>query len=341
MTSNPPTQEEWKDLYEAARMFKELAPWKWMEDPDVFGVENPETGETGYCCIMGALGEVLGLLVYLGSEGLALYEGLQSGKITIEDGDLFARQKCLAVTFDDREMLDNKDLGIIKSLGLKFRGRQSWPSFRSHLPGFMPWYLTGAEARFLGLAIRQAMSVAERLREDSSVLTPPQKGVYLVASIATEDDKPVLREKWCKPAAYEAKKVQVSIDQVRSARIKANSRKVDNIWEGDFFYAPFVVEEGEKPFYPYIALYAVHNDHYVLNFFLASHAGFEVEFLENFLAFLENAKVLPKAIMVNKDIAYDFFKPVAESLGISLKKAKNLEAINDTRDALFRNMAMH
>lgn len=164
MTSNPPTQEEWKDLYEAARMFKELAPWKWMEDPDVFGVENPETGETGYCCIMGALGEVLGLLVYLGSEGLALYEGLQSGKITIEDEDLFARQNCLAVTFDDREMIDNKDLGIIKSLGLKFRGRQSWPSFRSHLPGFMPWYLTGAEVRFLGLAIRQAMSVAERLR---------------------------------------------------------------------------------------------------------------------------------------------------------------------------------
>jgi len=41
MTSNPPTQEEWKDLYEAARMFKELAPWKWMEDPDVFGVQEP------------------------------------------------------------------------------------------------------------------------------------------------------------------------------------------------------------------------------------------------------------------------------------------------------------
>jgi len=160
---------------------------------------------------MGALGEVLGLLVYLGSDGLALYEGLQSGKLTIEDDDLFARQKCLAVTFDDGEMLDNKDLGVIKSLGLKFRGKQSWPSFRSHLPGFMPWYLTGAEVRFLGLAIRQAMSVAERLRKNPDILTPPQKGVYLVAT-ATEDGKPVWRERWCKPASYETKKVQ-ALDQ--------------------------------------------------------------------------------------------------------------------------------
>jgi hypothetical protein len=339
MTSNPPTQEEWKELYEAARMFKELAPWKWMEDQDVFGVENQETGETGYCCIMGALGEVLGLLVYLGSDGLALYEGLQSGKITIEDDDLFAKQKCLALTFDAREMLDNRDLGIIKSLGLKFRGKQSWPSFRSHLPGFMPWYLTGAEVRFLGLAIRQAMSVAERLRENPDILTPPQKGVYLVASIATEDGKPVWCERWCKPAPYEAKKVQAPIDQVRAARIKANSQKVDNIWEVDFFYAPFVVEEGERPFYPYIALYAVHNDHYVLNFFLESHAGFEVKCLENFLAFLENAKVLPKAIMVKKDVAYDFFKPITDSLGIALKKVKGLEAVEDAKNALISSMA--
>ena len=79
--------------------------------------------------------------------------------------------------------------------------------------------------------------------------------------------------------------------------------------------------------------------YYVLNFFLTSHAGFEVKFLENFLAFLENAKVLPKAIMVNKDVAYDFFKPITDSLGIALKKVKGLEAVEDAKNALISSMA--
>lgn len=138
MANNDPTMDDWKDLFQATKMFKELAPWEWMEDSKVFGIENPEDGKIGYCCVMGALGEVLGLLVYFGSEGLALYEGLQSGKITVEDEDLFAKQNCLAITFDDRDILDKEDLAIIKALGLKFRGRQAWPSFEVTFPALCP-----------------------------------------------------------------------------------------------------------------------------------------------------------------------------------------------------------
>ena len=341
MTRNEPTSREWIDLYETARMFKELAPWQWMEDSDVFGVENPESYEIGYCCVMGTLGEVLGLLVYLGSEGLALYEGLQSGKITADNGDLFARQKCLAITFDDREMLDHKDFEIIKSLGLKFRGRQSWPCFRSHLPGFMPWYLNAVEARFLGLALRQTMEIAERFRDDPGILTPPEQGAYLVAFVTEEGGKPVWREKWRKTAPYEEKRGQAPIDELRLARIKANSKMFENAWEVDFFYAPVVIREGERPFYPYVALYTVHNDHHALNFCLTPYAGFEEKFRENLLAFLENVKILPKTIMVKKDVVYDFFKLVSESLGISLNKVRRLAANEHAKNALFQNMMRH
>ena len=33
----PPSLHEWKALYEAAIEFKELAPWDWMHDTDIFG----------------------------------------------------------------------------------------------------------------------------------------------------------------------------------------------------------------------------------------------------------------------------------------------------------------
>jgi len=33
------------ELYDLAIRLKELAPWRWMEETDLIGIENPETGE--------------------------------------------------------------------------------------------------------------------------------------------------------------------------------------------------------------------------------------------------------------------------------------------------------
>ncbi len=43
-----PTREEWSSLYQVAVDFKRSACWEWMYDDDIFGVVDPETGETAY-----------------------------------------------------------------------------------------------------------------------------------------------------------------------------------------------------------------------------------------------------------------------------------------------------
>lgn len=87
-----------------------------MSDADVFGVQNPETGEMGYCCIMGALGQHLALGVYLGTESLAGYLKIRKGEVTEADPEMLYVNKCLMASFEDRDFLDEPDLGIIKKL---------------------------------------------------------------------------------------------------------------------------------------------------------------------------------------------------------------------------------
>ena len=42
-----PGIREWRRLYESAVRIKEISPWEWMTETDVFGVRSPESGELG------------------------------------------------------------------------------------------------------------------------------------------------------------------------------------------------------------------------------------------------------------------------------------------------------
>ena len=143
-----PNLEELRKLYAAAIEFKELAPWNWMRDNNLFGVMNPENGEVGYCCVMGAIGEHFALGVYLGSEGLASLVKISSGVNYGDAEDALCIQKCLMASFEDRKYVQENDVNQIKDLGLNFRGKNEWPLFRNHSPGFVPWYLSGSEVVF-------------------------------------------------------------------------------------------------------------------------------------------------------------------------------------------------
>lgn len=338
MARTTPTLDEWKELYEAAALFRKMAPWRWMVDADLFGIEDPESGEIGYCCVMGALGEVLGLVVYLGSEGLSLFQEIQSGKASHEKEDIHLRQKCLALIFDDREALDKQDLGVIKSLGLKLRGRQSWPSFRSHRPGYVPWFLSGPEARYLNLALRYTMLIAEKALEKRDLLKARGKGQYRVAYVSTEGGKAVWREKWAKPAPFRHDTADPVVDELRMARIKARAEQIADAWEVDFFFAPLMVDEGDRPFFPFIALYAVHTSYHILNFCLAQRSEAAEKFSQNFVDMLEKLRLLPRTIMVRNDKTYNFFRPMTERLGIALKKVKNLPAVENAKESFIRHL---
>jgi len=59
----------------------------------------------------------------------------------------------LTMLFVDRDKLWKEDREVIHSLGLRFRGRNAWPLFRSQRAGYAPWLLEKDEVLFLTTAI--------------------------------------------------------------------------------------------------------------------------------------------------------------------------------------------
>lgn len=334
------SNETFTRLLETAAEFLQGRCWEWMDDTNIFGVQNPDNGEVGYCCVMGNAGELFGLGVYLGSMGLLAYEMVATGVLKPGDAEVLSYQRCLMVDFEDRSALRAYDLDLIKRSGLKFRGRKNWPRFTSYRPGYVPWKLTVEEARFLTIAIQQALPVALRFKEDKAFLDSPDPGeVFFVRVPGKESGAQTWTDQWLEPAAVEVE--DYSLDSLEEARLQRIGKRVSwgpGTWEIDIFLGPMLIGEktspDERPFYGRVFLCVDQDSCFILDSLVAAPsdglAGFRIRFIQ----LLETHLAMPKRILVRKREVFDLLQPVAEHLGFRLSLTRPLRAIDHAQSAL-------
>jgi hypothetical protein len=323
-----PTLEEWAKLYESAIEFKKIAPWDWMWDADLFGVQNPDTKEIGYCCILGKLGEVYGLVAYLGSAGLESYFEMQHFNNKTDKAEIFFKQKCLTVTFNDREYLESEDLKVIKTLGLKFRGRNEYPQLRSQLPGFMPWFITKDEGLFLNMAILQAIDIALRFKKDPTLLAESEKSKYLVRVPKISGNELIWSDAWLKPEPWQKSISLPSIDEPRLRKINASISSKLKTWEVD---APFLLDmpimDKERAYVPRVLVIVNSETSFILGSNIVKPSEYTQIFADNFLNIIEKNSILPERIIVKSNEIFQLLYPITSFLGIRLEKVVRLRQL--------------
>ncbi|MGH3086646.1 MAG: DUF7309 domain-containing protein, partial [Rubrobacteraceae bacterium] len=253
MAEETPEAREWGALYEAAVRVKELAPWEWMTETDVFGVQSPETGELGLVSVMGMLGEYYAVDVYVGSEGIHGFLDLQEMG-PFADPEALIQIPQLHASFENREELDRRDREVIKELGLKFRGRNAWPMFRSYRPFFFPWFLEPEEVRFLSVALEQLVDVAPRFREDDSLLEPSDGEGLLLREPRREGETLVWEDGSTGVPPLDAPPIEVEMEEAKIEALASLPKREIHL-EMDFLMFPAPAKnEGGRPYFPHMLL---------------------------------------------------------------------------------------
>ena len=307
---------QWRTLFELADQFKQLQPWQWMADIDLFAVVDPESGETGYCCVMGEAGEMFGLAVYVGEEG---FRSLIELTENVQEANPY-HQRSLLLSFDNRADLTNVDYRLIKELGLSYRGRHAWPTFRSLAPGYAPWYLEEWEMRFLQTVLEQALDVCKRVKDAPQLLDAGDGELF--ARVAQRTDSGYEWEDGSVPDYVVADELStflyVSEDEL--ARIRQTYPIHEQILECDvdYYFEPVQDNKDERPYFPYLYLCIDAASEMIVDYQLLPHELAPAHVQHSFVQLVQKMKFIPSTIHIRNEDTYRILAPLALELAIEL-----------------------
>ncbi len=336
-----PTAEQWRDLYASANEFRRAVCWEWVDDAAIFGVQDPEDGQRYYCSIMGRGGTEFGLAAYRGSEGLQLLVKM----LEIEDEDEMVEwaeefmflQDALTFTLDDRENLEKGDLAVIRSLGLKYRGRGEWPCFRDYTPGLAPWGLTGRQCRTLTHILGQALYVAAECKkaQTTDILFGPDDEIMLRVPRKTAAGL-----EWASRFLHEQEEQMAYAgitlsDQLLVQKLKKLPPQKKQSLELDQFFLPAAIHDQERPYYPQMLTIIDHADGVALYAGLAEDKNASETLAGDILLdILMKMERKPRRLLVKQQRLFMLLAELCEQIGIEIRFADRLPKSAEFRRGL-------
>lgn len=328
---------DWARLYQAAIRIRESAPWEWLDEGQIFGVQDPDSGEIGFVSIMGSLGEHYAVASYTGSTGLYGFWSLQRMD-TVSDAGMVLEVPQLQVSFEDRSILTPKDLHVIKQLDLKFRGRGAWPMFRSYRPGYFPWYLESDEIRAFTYVLEQTLAVVARAKGDPDLLEPGDDTSYLVRVAEDKGGVLVWDDHVVSVMPPEPESVSVPMDMAALNLLKGLPKSQVSLEVDLSFFPGRIGAKGERPQYAYVLMLVDSNSGFVFGGELLSPDPTFVEMCGTIpmvvARTLAGHRLRPREIRVRSQTLLPWLRLLGDDLGFKMTQRSRLPRLDEARDSL-------
>jgi hypothetical protein len=337
----PPSFATMQTLYNLARELFGRHPWDLLTEDELVLVEGAASQELCFCSVLGALGQVRALHVYIGPEGYRFFQRLQSGeKMTV--GEFFAAQRSVYVEFVRLSELTAVDRGLLKVMGHLLKRGTLAPIFRSNRPGHHPWYVTEGEARMLAECQRALIAICDIRKAKPALDFWEKESVYPMMSRRAEEGN---------EAKYEIHLVDApsfplpmpnfaTLDEARIHRIRDSGYPFQGVLEVDHFYGTGMIGEKNQ-----------RKSCLRMGLAIDAQSGFayppEVSspepstgdvLMRVTLRAIESACALPREVHVRGGEFKLLLEPFAQALGFSVRAMKSLPALDFAKCQLLEMM---
>jgi hypothetical protein len=342
----PPDAEEFKTLCKLARYIQQQAPWDFMEETDVFGIQDPDTGELGFVSVMGALGEYTAIAVYRGVQGLYQWREfvdlLEVDPESEEAHDRLMEIPQLQLSFGPASFLEEPDREVIRRSGAKFP--KAKPLFRSYWPGYFPWFLTRAEARHLVHVLTQTIQVAKQFLRDPNIIPfneDPEDRDYMIRVCEINDGAIHWQSALCEIDEPPKELVPIRVEDDAVEELKRLPKSDPQ--EIDLFVMPAKIgTAGERPRVLYSLLVTNAATGYLFGFeALEARSGIDLmyaELAEKVAEIWLKQEVVPDELRARSMRLLNMFQWFASELEFELSLVKELPAIDEAKRVILEKI---
>lgn len=338
-----PSDPDAQELYRLAYELQQIAPWDFMFEREVFGVEDPETGVTSFVSVMGSLGEYRCVAAYTGSEGLyGLLEfdrALQINPESKRPFDLVMETPKLELLFAKPEIMESHDTNLMRSVDLKFEGAQ--PQFRSYRPGFHPYFITRTEARQIRHILSQTIAFASDYQANRELLPQLESLTYLVRVPQKSKNGIEWTHEIRSVDGPSSQLIPFPLDEDLVSKLKQGPRR--GVAEVDFFRLPGRIRDAdERPHTIYSLLAVDEESGFILGFeVMAAEHGVDMMYAnipDSLAAIFAKAGTLPERLLIQSSRLMELLEPLSEQLELPLSLVQNLRGMDRAQAFLLAKM---
>jgi len=329
-----------KALYDSAMDLFARQPWVRLTEDELVLVETPKSAELCFCSIMGALGEVRALYVYIGPEAFQTFQRLQQGD-AMTVGEFYAGLSGVSVEFVRASELTPPDRAALKACGHPFRRGILAPIFRSSRPGYHPWYITEGEAKILDECQQAVARMCDLVKAHPEQRYWSKKGVYPLFSFQGDSGEDnYFRIRAQEVPRYSRASKPATLDPSRIKRIHERNDPVGGVWEVDHFYGPGMIgkkNERKACFRMGLAVDAETGYAFPPEASMPEPSTGEVLTCVLFNA-MEAVGARPAEVCVRDGEFKVLLDPLAQALGFRVKIANSLPALDFAKGELLKMM---
>jgi hypothetical protein len=322
-------------LYRLASDLYGLRPWRVLDEDNLIAVRDSVTGELCYCSVMGALGEVLSMHAYIGTEGLRQFRKVEAEEIA-DPGEFLASAHRIYVEFVPKAELLRQDRELLAALGHpQGRGLVS-PIFRTMRPGFLPWFVTEEEARTLAECMRAVIVVCAAVSSQESAKFWELADTYPMVTRMEGAEPRYHVEMFHSILPPEPPVAPVRLAAETLLAVHAQDYAVRGVMELDMTYSGAAIgKKGKRNACTSIALAVDAESGMVLAPEIADSSIPAGDTLAKaFLQAIQASRTLPKEVRVRSQKLKDCLDPLMESFGVTVRVASRLPASDEARSGL-------
>ncbi|MGN0613923.1 MAG: DUF6930 domain-containing protein [Porcipelethomonas sp.] len=322
------------ELLEASFQYRSDKLWKKLYDSDIFAVKLSD-GQTGYCSVMGELGECIALALYIGDEGFRSLNTVMNADYNPDPFAVLISQNCLQLELTNKCDIPDDIAESVKKYAkahnINLKGKNTYPYFPKFQSYYAPWIITKqTDFQYMLEAVRAAHEVSEKLKSNDKIslgfeisnskmplLTPTDNGYDWSVT-----DLPEVKSESCPEPEMK--------NDILIGRI--NKLKKHGTWEYRHFITSQPVPDEEKQLliYPSLVITAVPETG---KSWVIENSGFYPDEAENIVSAFAT-KLLeygscPETILTCGKRSVSLLSDFCKKCGIKLMETESFEMIDD------------